>query len=81
MGPPKLWIVSHSMEVKMIAHDFGDCTEVLLDLICYEIYRENLSPEMEAILASHLAECECCRTKFYNMKQLIEQRSPTHYIQ
>jgi hypothetical protein len=63
----------------MISHESQNCIEVLLDLICYEIIRNKLSPEMEALLADHFAECEYCRTKFLNFRQLAEEM--TTYIQ
>jgi hypothetical protein len=49
-----------------------NCAETLLDMLCYEAYRERLSPEMEALLADHLAECEFCRSKAISLKQLLE---------
>jgi hypothetical protein len=48
-----------------------NCTETLLDMLCYEVYRERLSPEMEALLADHLVECEHCRAKVLGLKQLL----------
>ncbi len=63
----------------MIPHELRGCAEVLLDLICYEVFRDKLSPETEAILAEHLAECEFCRIRFFDFKQLVEER--TTYIQ
>ena len=55
----------------MIPYHLGNCTETLLDMLCYEAYRERLSPEMEALLASHLAECEQCRSKALSLRQLL----------
>ncbi len=48
------------------------CTETLLDMLCYEAYRERLSPEMEAMLADHLAACERCRSKALSLKRLLD---------
>ena len=61
----------------MIACELWNCTEVLLSLICYEIHKDKLSPEMEAILDDHLAECEGCRARFLNIKQLLEETPET----
>lgn len=61
----------------MIPYKLRNCAEVLLDIICYEIFRDKLSPEMNAILADHLAKCRLCRTKFLNFKQLMEQKPET----
>jgi hypothetical protein len=58
----------------MIQSDCGNCTETLLDMLCYEAFRERLSPEMEALLADHLAECEQCRSKALSLRQLLESR-------
>jgi hypothetical protein len=66
----------------MIPHELRNCAEVLLDLICYEIFREKLSPEMQAILADHFAKCGRCRTNFLNFKRLMEEKPPiTTYLQ
>jgi hypothetical protein len=58
----------------MIQYHFGNCAETLLDMLCYEAYRARLSPEMEALLADHLAECEQCRSKALSLRQLLESR-------
>jgi hypothetical protein len=60
----------------MIPHEMPNCAEVLLDLVCYEISRGKLSPEMRAILADHLAKCGFCRTHFLNFKRLMEESPP-----
>jgi hypothetical protein len=57
----------------MIPHHSSRCTETLLDVICYEAIRERLSPEMEALLVDHLAECEHCRMRVLGMRQLLEK--------
>jgi hypothetical protein len=59
---------------KMIHYQTSNCTETLLDMLCYEAYRERLSPEMENLLARHLATCEFCRTKVLNLRQLLEEQ-------
>lgn len=41
----------------------SDCIDTLLDLLCYEILRKKLSPEMERILDCHLRRCPTCRRK------------------
>ncbi len=57
----------------MIPYELWNCIELLVSLICYEVQRDNLSPEMEDILVHHLTECECCRTRFRNFRQLFEK--------
>ena len=64
----------------MFPHEMQNCAELLLDLLCYEVLRERLSPEMEAMLADHLAECEYCRMKFLDFRRIVEKRI-TAYIQ
>jgi len=61
----------------MFPHKLRNCAEILLDLLCYEIFRDNLSPEMEAILADHLAKCGLCRARFLNFKQLMKEKPET----
>jgi hypothetical protein len=58
----------------MIHYQTSNCAEALLDMLCYEAYCERLSPEMENLLASHLANCEICRTKVLHLKQLFEEQ-------
>lgn len=66
----------------MIPGNLWNCTEILLSLLCYEIHRDKLSPEMEAILADHLAECEYCRKSVLGFRKLLEEESATPaYIQ
>jgi hypothetical protein len=52
---------------------FSDCSETLLDLICYEICRDRLSSETEAVLARHLAECPTCRKRVVHFRQLLRK--------
>ena len=42
----------------MNLHGDSDCTDTLLDLVCYEVINKRLSPEMEDILERHL---RCCK--------------------
>jgi hypothetical protein len=58
----------------MSSYELSDCAEILLDLICYEICRDKLSPETEALLANHLIECAVCREKVRNFKQLLAEK-------
>jgi len=59
----------------------SDCSELLLDLLWYEIHCRRLSPEMESILTGHLAECFACRMRFSEFVQALEEApfaSPAH---
>jgi hypothetical protein len=40
-----------------------DCTDTFLDMVCYEVLKRRLSPEMEDILDRHLKCCPSCRRK------------------
>lgn len=51
-----------------------DCTGTLLDVIYYELSSRRLSPEMRALLASHLADCPKCSRQVLSFKQLIEEQ-------
>lgn len=46
-----------------VLNEHAGCIGLLLDLICYEIHGERLSPEMEGLLEEHLASCDECRLK------------------
>ncbi len=48
-----------------------DCRELLLDIICHEIRRQKLSPEMEHLFLTHLAECLECRTKVLGFDEVL----------
>jgi anti-sigma factor RsiW len=48
-----------------------DCTDLLLDLVCYEILSGRLSPEMEDILHHHLNRCPACRRKALSFHQIL----------
>jgi hypothetical protein len=61
----------------MRPHHSTDCAEVLMDLICYEVYRDRLTPEMETLLVAHLAECECCKKLFRNFQQIVGKKPET----
>jgi hypothetical protein len=56
----------------MSTHHLTDCSEALLDLICYERLRYTLCPETEAMFADHLAKCPTCRQKVQDYIQLIK---------
>ncbi len=47
----------------MHCQDHSDCIDIMLDLLCYEVLRRKLSPEMEGILDRHLRSCSSCRQK------------------
>ena len=63
----------------MNVEDLRDCTETLLDLLCYEVCRGKLSPEMEEVFSSHLAECPRCRSKVFGFMEILGGRyQPFH---
>jgi hypothetical protein len=47
------------------------CETLLLDLLCYERYRGNLSPEMEYLFDRHVQECPRCRQKILDFRTMI----------
>ncbi len=48
-----------------------DCTDLLLDLVCYEVLSGRFSPEMEDILNHHLDSCPACRRKALGFQQIL----------
>jgi len=48
-----------------------DCHKLLLDLICYEIRRKSLSPEMEFLLDEHLETCPTCREQVLAFRRML----------
>lgn len=41
----------------------SDCSEMLLDMLCYELLTRKLSPEMQDLLDRHMRCCPACRRK------------------
>jgi hypothetical protein len=58
-------------EKYMNLKDLTDCTETLLDLLCYEVCRGKLSPEMEELFSNHLAECPRCRSRVSGYMEVL----------
>jgi hypothetical protein len=48
------------------------CEQLLWDLICYEMCRGRLSPEMQYLLDLHLGECSTCRHRIRDFKRMLE---------
>ena len=55
----------------MIAQERWDCLQVLLDVICYEMQVQRLSPEMTALVQEHLKSCTQCRTGTGHFEQIF----------
>jgi hypothetical protein len=51
-----------------------NCTDMLLDLLCYEIFTRRLSPEMEDMLNHHLDCCPACRRKVCGFRHILGKR-------
>ncbi len=51
----------------------SDCAEILLDLVCYEIYRMKLSPEMQQLFFDHLDQCPTCRKRVAGYLDLLAE--------
>lgn len=52
----------------MNSNEAPDCTDTLLDMVCYEAVIKRLSPEMEDVLERHLQSCPACRQKVLNIR-------------
>jgi hypothetical protein len=59
--------------VSMELSDKTFCEEILLDVICYEICRGHLSPEMEFIFEEHLERCPNCRHKILAFLRILRE--------
>lgn len=59
-------------EMRMLEQG-SDCTELLIDLVCYELQGHRLSPEMAGLLDEHLEECPSCRRKVQGFYELLEE--------
>jgi len=56
----------------MDRHKESDCTDTLLDLVCYELLSKRLSPEMEDMLDRHLRRCPSCRRKVLGFRRILQ---------
>jgi hypothetical protein len=59
------------MEATMHFHEESDCVDTLLDLVCYEVLRKKLTPEMERVLDRHLRSCPSCRRKVMGFQSVL----------
>lgn len=57
----------------MDLYEESDCADTFLDMVCYEVLKKRLSPEMEDIFDRHLKCCPSCRRKVLGFRQI--QRS------
>jgi hypothetical protein len=57
----------------MRAADKQLCEELLWDLICYEMCRGRLSPEMQHLLDLHLGECSACRHRIRDFMRMLQE--------
>ena len=60
----------------MFATESPDCAQFLLNLICYEIRRQKLSPEMGLLLETHLRECPACRKGLRSFVEMLRPQRP-----
>jgi hypothetical protein len=56
------------------------CKELLLDLVCYEIYCKRLSPEMEHLFERHLEECPSCRRRILGFRRILQENQETDIV-
>ncbi|MDM7994763.1 MAG: zf-HC2 domain-containing protein [Acidobacteriota bacterium] len=69
----------HTDSTNMQEHaDEGFCGELLADLICYELQRGHLSPEMKYLLERHLAQCPDCRRRIYGFLNMLSEETAMH---
>jgi hypothetical protein len=53
--------------------DSVGCTELLLDLIYYELVRGRLSSEMEYLFERHLEQCPNCRRRILGFHHILHE--------
>jgi hypothetical protein len=53
------------------ANYFSECRDILLDLLCYELQRDKLSPETVSFLVDHLASCPSYRRKATAFQEML----------
>jgi hypothetical protein len=51
----------------------SECSEMLIDLVCYEKYVRRLSPEMERLFDVHLEHCAVCRHRADSYQEVLAQ--------
>ncbi len=59
----------------MESTDLKVCKELFLDLLCYEIHRGTISPEMKGLFEDHLVKCRYCRSKALGLFDLLSLNS------
>ncbi len=57
----------------MNVQEHTDCVHTLLDILCYEISSQRLSPEMEQLLSEHLKDCPCCQKSIHNFREVLQE--------
>lgn len=57
----------------MNLHKAFECNEMLLDLVCYELHRRRLSPEMKTIFDGHLERCPACRARVHSFQKTVAE--------
>ena len=60
----------------MDLHEVTQCSEVLLDLVCYEIQTRRLSPEMRRLFYRHLEQCAVCRRRVRAFEGILAEVEP-----
>ena len=55
----------------MIAQKRSECLQMLLDVICYEMQVQRLSPEMTMLVKEHLETCTQCRTGVGHFEEVL----------
>ena len=50
-----------------------ECSEILIDLVCYELYAGRISPETERLFAMHLEHCAACRRMVHDYQKTLAE--------
>ena len=57
----------------MRSNEEGDCSQMLLDLLCYERIGRRLSPEAVWLLHGHLLVCPACVSKANDFVDILTE--------
>jgi hypothetical protein len=61
-------------------HEASECSDMLIDLVCYEIQLRRLSPEVERIFKIHLEHCPSCKHRAHSFRAtLAEAITPRNF--
>jgi hypothetical protein len=70
-GPATIKPPALPEDTYLSANYFSECGDIPLDLLCYELQRDKLSPETVSFLVDYLASCPSCRRKATALQKIL----------